>query len=399
MQDVNESSSESNITVLGIVNFTQSPHTLNKKAYKFTMKKLAQDKYASRIGFNFYQLPAGAYTFVVKFFPPSLNNVSIDCRSTSINVNHQTMKNFPTYCKNLVQLHKWKISPPEYLMVDIKCDGVASSPANGPGRMVVYGVEGTHNDVPSAVFDRSYVIHNGNLFMETGIDMNANKILNLPAPTAGSNAVRKKYVDDGFLQKSGGTFSGDIDTGGNKIANLTYPTLGTDAATKQYVDISGIFSILNSATATYIDGYIKQNTECLHSCERATKEEIRMTSTRVISTLFDQTLSGLNATQLISTRRPKLSTGKNAKRYYFTFDGVDDRMISTINLNPASGAVDIVHVFMLYRLHSNNGNNAQFRNGLFGHDNGGWDKFVCYRPTSHNLLISGIQGADNVEVT
>ena len=116
MQDVNKSSSESNITVLGIENFAQSPHTLNKKAYKFTMKKLAQDKYASRIGFNFYQLPAGAYTFVVEFFPPSLNNVSSDCRSTSINVNHQTMKNFPTYCKNLVQLHKWKISPPEYLL-------------------------------------------------------------------------------------------------------------------------------------------------------------------------------------------------------------------------------------------------------------------------------------------
>ena len=133
MQDVNESSSESNITVLGIKKFPQTPHTLNKNAYKFTMRKDAQNKYALRIGFNFYQLPAGAYTFVVEFFPPSLNNVSIDCRSTSINVNHQTMKNFPTYCKSLVQLHKWKITPPEYLMVDIKCDGTSSSPANGTG--------------------------------------------------------------------------------------------------------------------------------------------------------------------------------------------------------------------------------------------------------------------------
>ena len=32
IQDMNESSSESNITVLGIANLTQSPHTLNKKA-------------------------------------------------------------------------------------------------------------------------------------------------------------------------------------------------------------------------------------------------------------------------------------------------------------------------------------------------------------------------------
>ena len=83
MQEVNESSSESSITVHGIKKFPQTPHSLNKNVYKFTMRKDAQDKYASRIGFNLYQLPAGAYTFVVEFFPSLLNNVSIDCLSTS----------------------------------------------------------------------------------------------------------------------------------------------------------------------------------------------------------------------------------------------------------------------------------------------------------------------------
>ena len=181
---------------------------------------------------------------------------------------------------------------------------------------------------------------------------------------------------------------GDIDMNSNKITNLAYPLNSADAATKQYVDISGIFSILNSATATYVDGYVKQNAECLYSCERELPSEARFTpSTRAISTLFDQTLSGLNATQSVVARRPKLSTG------------VDDRMISNIDLNPASGQDDIVHVFILYRLKSHNGSNQHFRNGLFGHDNGGWDKFVVYKPTSHNLLISGIHGADNVEVT
>ena len=172
MKDVNESSSESNITVLGIKTFPQTPHTINKNAYKFTMKKLAQNKYASRLGFNFYKLPAGAYTFVVEFFPPTQTNVSVNCLSTSINVNHQMMKNFQTYCKNLVQLHKWKISSPEYLMVDIKCDGTSSSPANGTGWMVVYGIERTHTDVPSSVFDRPFLIYRGDMFMEIEIDMN-----------------------------------------------------------------------------------------------------------------------------------------------------------------------------------------------------------------------------------
>ena len=308
MQDVNESSSESNITVSGILKFPQTPHTLNKKAYKFTMRKDAQDKYASRLGFNLYQLPAGAYTFVVEFFHPTLTNPSIDCLSTAINVNHQTMKNFPTYCKNIVQLHKWKISPPEYLMVDIKCDGTAISPVNGVGWMIVYGISGTHNDVPSAVFDRPYVIRNNSILMEIPLDMNYQILRNLPDPTGDFQAARKKYVDDKKVTKldhSGGSMLGDIDMNSNSITNLAYLTNQADAATKQYVDISGIFSILNSTTATYFDDLIKQNAECLYSCERELPSEARFTpSTRAISTLFDQTLSGLNATQSVVARRP-----------------------------------------------------------------------------------------------
>ena len=359
MQDVNESSSQINITVLEIKKFPQTPHTIFKNAYKFTMRKDAQNKYASRLGFNFYQLSAGAYTFVVEFFPPTQTNVSVDCRSTPINVNHQVFKKMPTYYKNLVQLHKWKITAPEYLMVDIKCDGDSSSSANGTGWMIVYGISGTHNDVPSSVLDCPFLIFRGDMFMEVDLDMNYQGLRNLPNPT-------------------------------NQA----------DAATKQYVDISGIFSILNSATATYVDGYIKQNAECLYSCERGLPTEARFTpSTRAISTLFDQTLSGLNATQSVVARRPKLSTGKNAKRFFFTFDGVDDRMSSNINLNSASGQADIVHVFILFRLKSHSGPDAHFRNGLFGHDNQGWDKFVAYKPTTNNLIISRVHRTNNVEVT
>ena len=168
--------------------------------------------------------------------------------------------------------------------------------------------------------------------MEVPLDMNYQILRNLPDPTGDFQAARKKYVDDKTVTKldhSGGSMPGDIDMNSNKITNLAYPTNQADAATKQYVDISGIFSILNSATATYVDGYIKQNAKCVYSCERELPSEARFTpSTRAISTLFDQTLSGLNATQSVVARRPKLSTGKNAKRYYFTFDGVDDRIES-----------------------------------------------------------------------
>ena len=79
-----------------------------------------------------------------------------------------------------------------------------------------------------------------------------------------------------------------IDMNSNKITNLPSPTNQTDAATKQYIDISGIFSILNYATTTFIDEYVKQNAECLYSCERGLPTEARFTPlTRAISTLFD----------------------------------------------------------------------------------------------------------------
>ena len=81
-------------------------------------------------------------------------------------------------------------------------------------------------------------------------------------------------------------------------------------------------------------------------------------------------------------------------------------MLSNIDLNPASGANDIVHVFILFRLASRAGSNQYFRNGLFGHDNGGWDKFVCFAPNTNNLIISRAvkdgseaNGGNNIQVT
>ena len=81
---------------------------------------------------------------------------------------------------------------------------------------------------------------------------------------------------------------------------------------------SGLLSIFSAATATYVDGYMKENPDCLYSCERGLKEEVLLTTgTQKIQVLFDQTLSGLNANQTVSSERPTLSTAKNAKRFYF----------------------------------------------------------------------------------
>ena len=178
MTDVNESSSESNITVTGIKDFANTPHTLFKKAYHFTIGKNAQNEYNARIGFNFNPVPTGAYTYVVEYFPPFMIDVSVDCRSTPLNVNKQIFKKFPTYVKNIVQIHKWQMATPDYLMIDLKSKGGAATPTRGDGRLIVYGIEGTHNDVSSSVLDTPYVVENGKMVMETDLDMNGKRLLN-----------------------------------------------------------------------------------------------------------------------------------------------------------------------------------------------------------------------------
>ena len=178
MTDDLESSSESNITVTGIKDFANTPHTLFKKAYHFTIGKNAQNEYNARIGFNFNPVPTGAYTYVVEYFPPFMIDVSVDCRSTPLNVNKQIFKKFPTYVKNIVQIHKWQMATPDYLMIDLKSKGGAATPTRGDGRLIVYGITGTHNDVSSSVLDTPYVVENGKMVMETDLDLNGKSLLN-----------------------------------------------------------------------------------------------------------------------------------------------------------------------------------------------------------------------------
>ena len=365
MLDVNESSSESNITVTGINNFSNTPHTIFKKAYQFTIGKDAQNEYDARIGFNFFRVPTGAYTYVVEYFPHYMVDVSVDCLSTSLNVNKQIFKKFPNYVKNIAQIHKWQMATPCYLMIDLKMKGGAATPQSVDGWLIVYGITGTHNNVSSSVLDAVYTITNGNMLMQAPINMNRKTIKNLPLPTSASQAASKAYVD------------------GSRI------------------------SILQHATATFVDAYIKENAECLYFVDRGTKDEliIMSSSTRSISTLFDKSLSGINARQNNIVNRPKLSTSKNARRYFITFDG-NKRMIANVNLNTVAGKRDTFHAFILFRLSTFAGTNRILRNGLFGNDNGGWDRMVIYSAhAGNNLIIGGAvkdkseaYGGNNVQV-
>ena len=199
------------------------------------------------------------------------------------------------------------MATPCYLMIDLKMKGGAATPQSVDGWLIVYGITGTHNNVSSSVLDAVYTITNGNMLMQAPINMNRKTIKNLPLPTSASQAASKAYVD------------------GSRI------------------------SILQHATSTFVDAYIKENAECLYFVDRGTKDEliIMSSSTRSISTLFDKSLSGINARQNNIVNRPKLSTSKNARRYFITFDG-SKRMTANVNLNTVAGKRDTFHAFILF---------------------------------------------------
>ena len=74
------------------------------------------------------------------------------------------------------------MATPDYLMIDLKSKGGEATPTRGDGRLIVYGITGTHNDVSSSVLDTPYVVENGKMVMETDLDLNGKRLLNYNPP-------------------------------------------------------------------------------------------------------------------------------------------------------------------------------------------------------------------------
>ena len=83
MESVDDSSPESDISVVGIIYLERSPHMFNKKVYSLLLGRSLQNKYAGRIGFNLYQIPEGEHTICIEFIPVTMNKVSVGVLSTS----------------------------------------------------------------------------------------------------------------------------------------------------------------------------------------------------------------------------------------------------------------------------------------------------------------------------
>ena len=177
MENDDESSSELNIQVLGIVDFSNSPHQINKKAYqlKLLFQKSLPNQYQSRLGFNLYKLPVGYYTLVVEWFPPEMSELSVAVQGTTISISNYATKTFENYTKTVINFHRWGSSPPQFIYLDLH--GTVTFPSLLTiGHLIVYGVKETISNVDPSVYDTAFVIENGKLVMETDLSLNRHRL-------------------------------------------------------------------------------------------------------------------------------------------------------------------------------------------------------------------------------
>ena len=196
MENDDESSSESNIQVLGIVDFPNSPHQINKKAYqlKLLFQKSSPNQYQSRLGFNLYKLPVGYYTFVVEWFPPEMSELSVAVQGTTISISNYATKTFENYTKTVANFHRWGSSPPQFIYIDLY--GTVTFPSLLTiGHLIVYGVKETISNVDPSVYDTAFVIENGKMVMETDLSLNGHHL---------SGSIH--YINGYLNTKNGNTF-------------------------------------------------------------------------------------------------------------------------------------------------------------------------------------------------
>ena len=144
---------------------------------------------------------------------------------------------------------KFGTTPKLMALSFLKLDGTRSMTGNlnmNNNRIInIPAPNGNNQPTPLAYTDLAYLHVDGSNKMTNNLNMNNKRIINLITPTNDKDAVPKKYLDDSisnqdfssFFKKDGSiTMTSNLNVGGHKIINLEDPASDSDAANKKYVD-------------------------------------------------------------------------------------------------------------------------------------------------------------------
>ena len=246
LDDPNETSSEYNIRIDAFTDFNESPHK-NKKAFQITLTKDAgTNNYRSRMGFNLYPLPLGTYTIIFEYYFPENTNIQLSCQSTTAYVHKQIQKDFTDYSKLLVQINNNSKTTPDYLFFTIHGIAVVNNPE---GYIIVYGVKDWSDSVDPNIYDDGFYVQmfqykNGDMQIQTEIDMNTHKIKNLSDATNTKDAINKgqldayKALNDEIFTNNNSKMKilTELDMDNNKIINLKNAVNKNDVINKGQLD-------------------------------------------------------------------------------------------------------------------------------------------------------------------
>ena len=225
--DVDESSSENNIVVIGISDFSQSPHK-NKQAYKVgLLKNPGSNDYQFKIGFNLYPLSLGKFTSVLEYFPiGSHTNIQLSAQATTANIHKTIQKSFSDHVRLLIQFDNSSRESLDYIYFNLHGSSTFSSPQ---AFLIIYGVKDWQDTVNPEVYDYDHNYHGMRIVKYTNKIVSTitwltdgpwkdlpNYYVNFNNPTVGNVVKLVTYLQVGNDQNGGNLWC-------RWVANITNP--------------------------------------------------------------------------------------------------------------------------------------------------------------------------------
>ena len=166
-----------NVSSVTFKDFISNLHIVNKKAYTFNLVRTGVNSFNSRLKLNKKPLKEGEYTICVEFFIPKVDTnwfISASTPNPVDTLNYHT-KHFnshsPKYSRIIIHTYKYKDND-DTIYLDISNPGYDGSSPLEKAALIIYGIKGFQEDVDGTVCDQAFVIDDGEITLQTDLDLN-----------------------------------------------------------------------------------------------------------------------------------------------------------------------------------------------------------------------------------